>query len=328
MKQLKLKLYRSKEKVKRKIEQLRYGKCSVLLYHRVCLLDNDPQLLAVSPVNFEEHLNILKQEYHLLSVDAFEQLIGTGGRFPDRSVLITFDDGYVDNYTEALPLLEKKAAQALFYICTGNIGNTNEFWWDKAERVLLNNSSEPDKAIQLDIEGTTYSLRTNEEYRIFYNSILPVLRKMKVEKRDAVLEHIAVLRNRTVSRESHRSMSLTELKEFSASPAVCIGAHTQNHPSLAALNYSEQMKEIAESKEFLEEKLNKQIKHFSYPFGNHEDFNPLSEKVCRELNFSFVAANIPGVVTAKTKPFSFPRFIVRNWEPDEFRKQLSNFFEG
>src|SRR3989442_764622 len=134
---LRTRAYRIKEAIKRKAEQLRFGKCVVLLYHRVANLETDPQLLAVSPDNFDAHLAALKNNFNPLTVAQFEGLIASGKTFPPRSVLITFDDGYADNYQNALPMLEKHDLQALFYICTGNLGTDREFWWDEAERLLL-----------------------------------------------------------------------------------------------------------------------------------------------------------------------------------------------
>jgi peptidoglycan/xylan/chitin deacetylase (PgdA/CDA1 family) len=90
----------------------------ILLYHRVTNLPLDPQLLTVSPANFDEHLKFLNKNYNLIDLQEFADCLINKRKLPKRSVLLTFDDGYADNYLEALPLLENNKAQALFYIST------------------------------------------------------------------------------------------------------------------------------------------------------------------------------------------------------------------
>ncbi|MFL5752713.1 MAG: hypothetical protein ACJ76F_04845, partial [Bacteroidia bacterium] len=72
MSRIRTQLYRAKEKAKRRLNHIRYGKCAVLLYHRVCTPGSDPQELAVSAANFEAQLVLLKKEYRLLTVSEFE----------------------------------------------------------------------------------------------------------------------------------------------------------------------------------------------------------------------------------------------------------------
>jgi peptidoglycan/xylan/chitin deacetylase (PgdA/CDA1 family) len=96
------------------------GACLVLLYHRVSDYVTDPQLLCVTPENFDKQIKYLVEKYNVLTVEEFYSIISKNEKFPDKSVLLTFDDGYADNFIYALPILEKHSAQALFYICPGN----------------------------------------------------------------------------------------------------------------------------------------------------------------------------------------------------------------
>ena len=110
---------------------------SVFIYHRVTELKIDTHQLAVSPVNFNEQVSHLKKNYNLVAADEFVNLLQTKKKFPKRTALLTFDDGYADNYLEALPILEDNNAQAIFYITTSNLNTDKELWWDELERILL-----------------------------------------------------------------------------------------------------------------------------------------------------------------------------------------------
>jgi peptidoglycan/xylan/chitin deacetylase (PgdA/CDA1 family) len=322
-------LFRILKTIKKRIATLRYGSCAVLLYHRVVDLNTDPQLLAVSPVNFEKHLKILKSKYNILSVSEFENLIFSSKRFPKNSVVITFDDGYVDNYVEVMPLLEKYEAQAIFYISTGNIGNNQEFWWDEIERLFLLSTPILNSLI-IETNNNSFNIINSDSINneSLYNQLLPILRSISVPERNEIISKLTTQFNSLPPRISHRSMNIDELKLFSRSSSVVIGAHTQNHPSLAALNESDQLFEIESSKIFLEKLTGKSITHFSYPFGTVKDYNSTTESICKKLGFNYVAANYPFLVNAKTSKFNFPRFLVRDWDEKQFEKEIIGFFKN
>lgn len=306
--------------------RIKYGSCAVLLYHRVADLQTDPQLLSVGPDNFKQQLSILKTGFHLLSVEEFKNHLRIGKKFPEKSVLITFDDGYADNYLNAEPVLKAHEAEALFYICTGNIGTSNEFWWDELERLLLLPEKFP-SAFVMDVLGNSYTCSNLIDSRLrMYLALLPVLRKTDFVMREGLFSQIRKQIPDVAPRESHRSVTQTELKKMSESTAVTIGAHTVNHCSLKWLDKDGQKVEIQKSIRTLESITSKKIIDFSYPFGTGNDFSNETVAICKNAGMEFVAANIPGCVHAKSNPFSFPRFLVRNWNGDEFRNHLNSFF--
>lgn len=80
----------------------------VLLYHRVADLDSDPERLAVSPTHFREQMNYLKEHYRIVRFE------GDWSGLQESAVAVTFDDGYADNFYEALPILEETGVPATF----------------------------------------------------------------------------------------------------------------------------------------------------------------------------------------------------------------------
>lgn len=102
----------------------------ILLYHRIASPSDDPIKLCVSPTCFEEHLKLLKQNYRVIPLRELSQKLALGDIHGNEAA-ITFDDGYRDNLTEALPLLEKYSLPATIFVTTKMLGKKADFCWDK-----------------------------------------------------------------------------------------------------------------------------------------------------------------------------------------------------
>src|ERR1700741_1643779 len=133
---LKLTLYRQKEKLKQSLYRARNGYCTVLLYHRIVDLVYDPQGLCVSPDNFHDQLSVLKKNHAFITIEEFTHLLSQKKAFTKNALLISFDDGYADNYHTALPILESLNLEAVFYIATKNLDTDNLFWWDELDLIF------------------------------------------------------------------------------------------------------------------------------------------------------------------------------------------------
>jgi peptidoglycan/xylan/chitin deacetylase (PgdA/CDA1 family) len=297
--------------------------CVVLLYHRVYNYTSDPQLLAVRSENFDSQLKIIKTESELLTVADFESAISGKIKFPKRSVLLTFDDGYADNLHNAIPILNDHSAQAIFYICTGHIDTFKEFWWDELELLLLQNKA--CKKIELVIDGKPVQYNLDTDKTVAYTSLLPILRNRATPSREAILMQIRAQVSDWEYRSSHRALSKHELCQLHGNKAAVIGGHTQGHASLGALTDQEQEYEISQSLHYLTETLQAAPKHFSFPFGTRHDYNQTSVELLRKNNIQFNAANYPDVVTDRSNQLAFPRFLVRDWNKEQFRQQLNSF---
>lgn len=308
-----------------------YGRCAVLLYHRVTNIPTDPQLLAVHPERFDQQLSILKRDFDVFTVDRFDDHLLRRKKFPRNAVLLTFDDGYADNHHEARPLLEKHRLQALFYIASGYIGSGREYWWDELERLLLNRTTPLELDVDLDglrLNVPEHGTPSAASDRAAYDSAMLQLRRIPSCVRDTAMARLRSLLGPEQPRPTHLPMSTDELRAFAASPSVVIGAHTRLHPSLAQVSEGEQQAEIRGSKADLEEMLGHEVKYFSYPFGTGADFSMITERIARETGFLHTAANYPGLVHARSPAHRFPRFLVRDWDGAMLERELRRFFRG
>jgi peptidoglycan/xylan/chitin deacetylase (PgdA/CDA1 family) len=294
----------------------------VLIYHRVCELPHDPQQLAVRPDRFAAHMRTLRDAFEVLR---FEQ------EWPPLrrpAVAITFDDGYADNFENALPILESVGMPATFFIATGYVGSGREFWWDELERALLNGAAGLRRVQRLGAVEfeRAYDGASPEDRRALYQDLHPRLKKLSVADRENALAALhEAFPTSAPARNSHRVMAVDEVTRMGASKVVTLGAHTVWHQPLASLTVEAQRDEIGRSRAMLQEWTGRPIDVFSYPFGNHDDYTPQSVALCRDFGFTRVAANFPAVVRERTDPMQVPRFLVRDWPVDEFLYRLRRF---
>lgn len=270
------------------------NKIMSLYYHRVVRLTSDPWDMAIPPEEFEKHLCFLKENYNIVRFDdGWDDL-------DDLSVTLTFDDGYYDFYLYAFPLLEKYGVPATIFISTKNIGKQNEFWWDRLERILWHSKGLPK---EIEVGSITVPLHTEEEIKKALSLVrLELKDKYTFDARNESLDELEKRCEGTTERDPiGRTMTEEEILKLSKSEYVSIGAHTITHPALGTLNEKAQLKEIAGSKERLEEITGREIKTFSYPFGNYDNKTP---EIVRSLGFVRARTIVSDIVPATEDPMT------------------------
>lgn len=296
-------------------------KAIILLYHRVIDLEIDPQMLAISINNFESQIQYLSEKYTVVPVkDLLSSKLTWSSK---RKLAITFDDGYFDNYSNALPILKKYKVPATIFVSSGFIGSKNEFWWDELERAVLINPNIPDSLI-IKINGIIHkydNVKLNKE--IVYYNLVKIFQTLPIDQIKDVIEYLKrwgrVEKN---ARNTHRCMDLEELVYASNSGLIEIGAHTVNHCKLSNENIAVQKNEIEFSKKQLEKFIGKDISIFAYPFGASSDYTHESLNFVKDIGFSLGLSATQGLIFNKHDNFQIPRFIVRNWDPIVFKRNL------
>jgi peptidoglycan/xylan/chitin deacetylase (PgdA/CDA1 family) len=320
----------------------------ILLYHRVSQLASDPQWLSVTPQQFAEHLEVLRQQYHLCTLMDLERGLRMG-RMPRKAVVITFDDGYSDNLHEAKPLLERYDAPATVFVTTGKLEGLSEFWWDELEALVLRSPVLPNplmirvenKIHSWEWDGGTTNCTAGENDRRWnvamnsfptprhkvYRELAVVLREVEETARDSVLQDLARLTGvpRHV-RHTHRSLRPEEIIRLADGGLVEVGAHSVTHSVLALQPPEVQRQEVVGSKKRLEEILGNPVLTFAYPFGTHTDYTPDTVAIVRQAGFNCACSNFGGMVERNSDLFQLPRALVRDWDGDAFAQQLDQWF--
>jgi peptidoglycan/xylan/chitin deacetylase (PgdA/CDA1 family) len=325
-------------------------------------LPSDPQLLSVSPAHFEEQVKYISENYNPISLKELVNLKQKKNKIPDRTIAITFDDGYADNLWNMKPILEKYNVPATVFVTTGYVDTKLEFWWDDLERLILLPEKIPD-TLTLTIDEKTHvwnnlgeprsrkSQNSQEEgvpnvntkyygwdvtktffpepkFKL-YCDLHRLLRPLRTEKRQSVMNKIVSWSGLSdIGRPGYRALNRDELCKLSQGGLVDIGSHTMTHPVLKCESFQKQKDEIIESKQKLEEILDQEILSFSYPFGSQNDFSMDTVNLVINAGHTIACANYCGPVTQRTDQYLLPRYLVRNWNKDTFAQKVSEWFNG
>lgn len=300
----------------------------VLLYHRINSLLHDPLQLAVYPENFYEQLNSLKKKYSFITVEELSDALLNNKKIKGKTILITFDDGYADNFTYALPILESLQVPAIFFITTSHLNTNEELWWDELSRIILQNNHLPEKIIlvQQSPENREINLPTSNK-EILFNTIHDYLKFANLSYRNKILISLREQIHNTLEKNiDNRLMNFDELNKMSQSKFVTIGAHTVNHLSLGIQQVNDQQNEIIESKKILERVIKKPVNFFAYPYGTTKDFSEQTVRLLAESGWQLAFANYYGFVNVKTSLYKIPRILARNWLPEQLEKNINRIF--
>ncbi|MDF2448103.1 MAG: polysaccharide deacetylase [Bacteroidota bacterium] len=314
---LKVSIYRQKEKVKRSLSRALHGHCVVLLYHRIIDMKYDPQGLCVSADNFSEQLSFLKKRHIFISIEEFCDCLEKK-KFPKNALLVTFDDGYADNYFNALPVLESTNVKGMFYVATENIGTKKLFWWDELDLIF-----KQVKKYGIDL-STLRNMHGTSDNRYLYEFYVKNCKSASslLQREELLKELRSQVTINDTEKGNYSFLTKEELKALHRSKWTDIGAHTVNHLSLGHLNVTDQFIEISESVNTLSQLLGYKVEHFSFPYGERVNFNNDTIRICKQLNLKSAAANYSGYVSSNSDVFSFPRFVVRNDRPEVLQNKL------
>lgn len=263
---------------------------NVLMYHRVAKDPCDAYGIVVSPENFAEQMAYIAENFSVVRTE------DDWSHIQEPSVAVTFDDGYADNFHNAMPVLEKYDISSTFFVSTEHLGTNELFWWDVLEGMFR-----ACRQGKICLGNRTFDKENLQAAHSFLRGLLP-------EERSALLCEAMKHQELSENIKGRRALSLEELQQLSESPLVTIGVHTVTHSSLSHEPKSLQRQEIATSKARLEELIGKGVHVLSYPFG---DYNEETMVILNECGIKKAFTVTSGLEFGKGK-FEIPRNKVAN----------------
>lgn len=283
-----------------------------LIFHRV-LPVADP-LLPDEPDHawFARLIAMLARRYNVLSlaeaIDAAAQ-----ATLPRASLSITFDDGYADNYTEALPILREHGVPATFFIATGYLDG-GRMWNDSViETVRQLADGEHDLS---EFAMGVVVICGMDTRRQLVSRLLAAWKHLPAMQRQ---QRVDAFSERAQNLPSRLMMTRAQLRDLADQPGMEIGAHTRSHPILAAQDPAAAYADIVTGRDDLREILGSTPRLFAYPNGKPgRDYGPEHAAMVRKLGFRAAVATRWGAMTSTTDPFNIPRFT-------PWRRNLTRF---
>jgi len=252
---------------------------------------------------FERFMAFLARHFNVLQLSYAIELLKSG-RLPKRACCITFDDGYADNLTVALPVLEKYRLPAAIFVATAYLDGGRMF----NDAVIDAIAATPHSQLDLSTFGLgRLSVATWDEKRSAVGKILELFKYMPPTQRN---DAVATLMDLSGCGELPKDLMLTsrQLVELSRR-GIEIGGHTVNHAILTTLDNDTAEREIMAGKEYLESVIGKEVICFAYPNGRPgRDYELRHVDMVRKAGFKAAVSTAPGVAVFDSDAYQIPRF--------------------
>jgi len=269
----------------------------ILMFHMITPQDEEDlssiNNLKLSPQFFEYVIKTaIVQNRYFISLDELWEILIHNKKLDKKATLITFDDGYRDNFLYAYPILKKYDIPFTIYINSGFINKEFFPWWliiadliKKKDTIFWEN-----KKFNIDSK-----LKKEKFYFLIRNKLINCNSKEKIEK----IVNMICEENKCSIKKNNLFMSWKEIKELLNYPKFCLGTHTYFHLNLTVLNEEQIQQEIERDIKEIKKNTGIEPKHISYPFGFYNKkvisvvkcFS-LYTGVSTKLNFVFNKNNI------------------------------------
>jgi peptidoglycan/xylan/chitin deacetylase (PgdA/CDA1 family) len=312
----------------------------IISYHRIVEPAIDPWGLRVTAEHFAEHLEVLSEFCCPLSLESFisHRHQGTLPRVP---VMLTFDDGYIDNLETALPLLEKFDVPATVFVSSGYIDQAG-FWWEDLEQIFLRPQQLPER-LEVEVEGYAVNIQLGDAaryssmqhirdkkshvwkgepgsriraYHDVYDQLWPYPHAIKLRLVTQIIEWSGMNPDH---RLANRPMTSSEVRRLSASPCISIGGHTVTHTPLADRTAGTALHEIVQDRMKLQDITEDAVSHFAYPHGSFDSETP---RLVAEAGFASACTTRQAAITVETPLMLLPRYAAQDWSGDELLEKL------
>jgi peptidoglycan/xylan/chitin deacetylase (PgdA/CDA1 family) len=299
----------------------------ILAYHRVRDYDLqypfDVELISATPEQFRWQVQYISKHFTPIRFSDLVGFLDDGCSLPANPILVTFDDGFLDNYEIAFPILRDMGVPATFFVTTGYVYNTGTFWFDEVCHMILTTQES-----QVQLEGGL--MLQFDDLPSRRQAVFSVLQAMKRVNNVTRLAWLESLRNLTGVHpppegwSNSRVMTWEQIRDMD-SHGMEIGSHTVTHPILSQVSDEQLICELADSKEAIRRETGTDPCVLAYPVGKCEMVTEKVVKAVKETGYRTAVAYFSGV----NRRFALNRYslyrvaVERYTEPDLFRASLS-----
>ena len=245
--------------------RLRGKGAAILMYHSV--LDDPVRAenflggISHSRQVFQGQMELLARDFHPVTLDHVFRFVTGNEDLPERAVVVTFDDGYTDNYEVAMPILNQVGVPAAFYATIDSIENRRLPWPSRLRFAFFMTS----RSEWRDGAGKTWPLKTPEQKNGAFLAVCDLVAQLAASAQEQSVARVESELDKCHPKGFGEWMMTWEQLRGLTESGHIVGSHTMTHPNLAFVTVDEVRWELLESKQRLESRLGKKVVHFSYP---------------------------------------------------------------
>ena len=239
------------------------------------------------------------------------ELIKKKREIPRKSYLISFDDGFENNYSIAAPILDYFKLNATFYFSTDFVQNNSMSWIDKIEYCFEKNIDL--KRIYLDKLGQ-FDISSLQKKKLALDQIRKIVKKNYPQNIDVFVKNFfdifKIKYIETSNSDIDKKLSWEKVKKLSKNKYFTIGGHSHNHMPFTYYKINEAKKQIITSINLFKLKAGINLKHYSYPEGQKSDFNNKIISILKKNKIECCPTAIEGKNNQKSNLFRLNRFQI------------------
>ena len=299
---------------------------TVLTFHRVARAGApgfDPDVSDTTPEAFDRQVAMLKRYFTLIDTRTLDAHRTGGADLPPNPAIITFDDGYRDNHDEALPILKRHGATAVFFVATRYVDERRLFWWERINRAVSGSSRR--RLVMRYPEERIFDLSQRATRRASIQSLLAIVKKHSGLDLDRFLEELESEAGTPLDRDTERGladallMSWDQVRALKAA-GMDVQSHTHGHRLLQTLGDEEVTADLRTSRSILEAQIDAPVFALAYPAGKPIAAHPGLRRAVRRAGIRLGLTTAPGSVRLERSLdwLGIPRVTVERDMPDPF----------